>query len=235
MLSGGQTPATIVEAVRLGATDYVVKPGDPDGVGEVALEAAIRNALERLSLTNEVHAPAHAGRPGSRWRAAVLELGQGHAAGDDHGRPRRRQRHQRAAARRKRRRQGSDRARDPSAIAATHAPVRQGQLRGAARRAARERAVRPRARRVHRRGVARASASSSSRSTARIMLDEIGEMPQALQAKILHVLQDREFTKLGSNRTDGSGRARDRRHQPRPRADDAPRARSARISTTACR
>ena len=54
MLSGGQTPATIVEAVRLGAVDYVVKPGDPDGVGEVALEAAIRNALERLSLTSEV-------------------------------------------------------------------------------------------------------------------------------------------------------------------------------------
>jgi two-component system response regulator AtoC len=33
-----------------------------------------------------------------------------------------------------------------------------------------------------------------------IMLDEIGEMPPALQAKILHVLQDREFTKVGSNR-----------------------------------
>ena len=54
MLSGGKAPATIVEAVRLGATDYVVKPGDPDGVGEVALEAAVRNALERLSLTTEV-------------------------------------------------------------------------------------------------------------------------------------------------------------------------------------
>jgi two-component system response regulator AtoC len=32
------------------------------------------------------------------------------------------------------------------------------------------------------------------------MLDEIGEMSAALQAKLLHVLQDGEFTKLGSNR-----------------------------------
>src|SRR5690349_2714723 len=54
MLSGRQAPATIVDALRLGAADYVVKPGDADGVGEAALEAAIRNALERQSLTAEV-------------------------------------------------------------------------------------------------------------------------------------------------------------------------------------
>ena len=66
MLSGGQTPATIVEAVRLGAIDYVVKPGDPDGVGEVALEAAIRNALERAVPQRRSRAAAHAGRPRTR-------------------------------------------------------------------------------------------------------------------------------------------------------------------------
>src|SRR5690242_2030108 len=36
--------------------------------------------------------------------------------------------------------------------------------------------------------------------TGTILLDEIGEMKAALQAKLLHVLQDGQFTKLGSNK-----------------------------------
>src|SRR6202035_727240 len=39
--------------------------------------------------------------------------------------------------------------------------------------------------------------------TGTILLDEIGEMKAALQAKLLHVLQDGEFTKLGSNKSIG--------------------------------
>src|SRR4029453_13966479 len=36
-----------------------------------------------------------------------------------------------------------------------------------------------------------------------ILLDEIAEMPISLQAKLLHVLQDAEFPRLGSNRPVG--------------------------------
>ena len=63
MLSGQQVPATIVDSVRLGAVDYVLTPDDPDGIGEAALAGAIRNALEKVTLTPEV----------ARLRAQVAE------------------------------------------------------------------------------------------------------------------------------------------------------------------
>src|SRR5687767_4285189 len=54
MLSGREQAAIIVEAVRLGAADYVVKPGDPEGLGEIALDSAIKQAIERNRLVNEI-------------------------------------------------------------------------------------------------------------------------------------------------------------------------------------
>ena len=60
-----------------------------------------------------------------------------------------------------------------------------------------------------------AARSSSTRSA---------RMRPALQAKLLRVLQEREFEPLGAERTAARRRARDRRDQPRPAADGRPRA-----------
>ena len=54
MLSGRDQVSTIVEAVRLGAADYVVKPDDPEGLGEIALDAAIKSAVEKARLVSEI-------------------------------------------------------------------------------------------------------------------------------------------------------------------------------------
>src|SRR6187455_903052 len=54
MLSGREQAQTIVEAVRLGAADYVVKPDDPEGLGEIALDAAIKQAIEKNRLVSEI-------------------------------------------------------------------------------------------------------------------------------------------------------------------------------------
>ena len=68
-----------------------------------------------------------------------------------------------------------------------------------------------------------------------LMLDEIGEMKPALQAKLLHVLQDAEFTKLGSNKRDPGRRPSRGGHQSRSRADVGAAASSARTSITGSR
>ena len=54
MLSGREHATTIVEALNLGAVNYVVKPDDPEGLGEIALDTAIRQAIEKNQLVSEV-------------------------------------------------------------------------------------------------------------------------------------------------------------------------------------
>ncbi len=199
MLSGRQAPATIVEAVRLGAADYVLKPGDPEGMGEVALEAAIRNALERESLTAElarlsaqiVEDPEGAQPTWSSGAAmqpvmamvdrvadsdvSVLIRGESGVGKEVIAR----EIHRRSPRRMK-----------PFVkvnCAALPADLLESELFG------------------HERGAFTGAGSTrigkfEFAHQGTIMLDEIGEMPAALQAKLLHVLQDHEFTRLGSNR-----------------------------------
>ncbi len=198
MLSGRQAPATIVDAMRQGAADYVPKPDDANGLGEAALENAIRSAVEKGVLSNEVarlrtrvgedpEGTAFWG-PGSAMKHVMAMVER--VADSDVGILLRgesgvgkeviaRELHRRSARRSK-----------PFVkvnAAALPSELLESELFG------------------HERG------AFTGAQTARIgkfefanhgtlMLDEIGEMPAGLQAKLLHVLQDQEFTKLGSNK-----------------------------------
>src|SRR5215510_9944154 len=199
MLSGREHAATIVEAVRLGAADYVVKPDDPEGLGEIALDAAIKQAFERNRLVHELtdlrrqlsddQSDAFIGwsdSPAMRQVALIIEqvsdsdvtvlirgesgVGKELVA---------RATHQRSTRRSK-----------PFVkvnCAALPAELLESELFG------------------HEKGAFTGAATTrigkfEQANLGTIFLDEIGEMKAALQAKLLHVLQDAQFTKLGSNK-----------------------------------
>jgi two-component system, NtrC family, response regulator AtoC len=199
MLSGREQAQVIVEAVRLGAADYVVKPGDPEGLGEIALDAAIKQAMERSRLVSELtdlrrqlsddQNEAFIGwgeSPAMRQVALIIEqvadsdvtvlirgesgTGKELVARAIHQRSTRKQR--------------------PFVkvnCAALPAELLESELFG------------------HEKGAFTGAAMTrigkfEQAHTGTIFLDEIGEMKPPLQAKLLHVLQDAEFTKLGSNK-----------------------------------
>lgn len=198
MLSGGKATATVVDAMRQGAFDYVVKPDDPEGLGEAALEAAIRNAVEKTVLSSEVaRLRTQVGQdpegapfwgPGSAMRH-VMAMVERVADSDVGVLLRGESGVGKEVIARELHRRSSRRAKSFVKVNAAALPseLLESELFG------------------HERG------AFTGAQTARIgkfefanhgtlMLDEIGEMPAGLQAKLLHVLQDSEFTKLGSNR-----------------------------------
>src|SRR6187397_2559627 len=197
MLSGRNQASTIVEAVRLGAADYVVKPDDPEGLGEIALDVAIKNAIEKNRLVSELSElrqqlsddedrAVWGNSEKMRGIATVIdqvsdsdvtvlirgESGVGKELVC-------RAIHQRSTRR--------DRPFVKVNCAALPADLLESELFG------------------HERGAFTGAATTrigkfEQADTGTLMLDEIGEMKPALQAKMLHVLQDAEFTKLGSNK-----------------------------------
>ncbi|HVH54695.1 MAG TPA: sigma-54 dependent transcriptional regulator [Vicinamibacterales bacterium] len=197
MLSGRNQASTIVEAVRLGAADYVVKPDDPEGLGEIALDVAIKNAIEKNRLVSELSElrqqlsddedrAVWGNSEKMRNIATVIEqvadsdvtvlirgesgVGKELVSRAIHQRSTRRSR--------------------PFVkvnCAALPAELLESELFG------------------HERGAFTGAATTrigkfEQADTGTLMMDEIGEMKPALQAKLLHVLQDAEFTKLGSNK-----------------------------------
>ncbi len=199
MLSGREQAATIVEAVRLGAADYVVKPDDPEGLGEIALDAAIKSAIEKTRLVSEITELRRqlsddqdraflfwGDSPDMQSIANVIEqvadsdvtvlirgesgVGKELVARAIHTRSPRKER--------------------PFVkvnCAALPSELLESELFG------------------HEKGAFTGAAATrigkfEQADTGTIFLDEIGEMKAALQAKMLHVLQDAQFTKLGSNR-----------------------------------
>src|SRR5438309_9325988 len=197
MLSGRNQASTIVEAVRLGAADYVVKPDDPEGLGEIALDVAIKNAIEKNRLVSELSElrqqlsddedrAVWGNSEKMRGIATVIEQ----VADSDVGVLIRgesgvgkelvsRAIHQR-----------SNRRNRPFVkvnCAALPGELLESELFG------------------HEKGAFTGAATTrvgkfEQADTGTIFLDEIGEMKAALQAKLLHVLQDAQFTRLGSNK-----------------------------------
>jgi two-component system, NtrC family, response regulator AtoC len=197
MLSGRESAQTIVEALNLGAVNYVVKPDDPDGLGEIALETAIKQAIEKRQLVSEVEqlrrqvsddqAQAFWANSDAMGSIALIvdrvadndvtvlirgESGVGKelVARAIHDRSPRRSR--------------------PFVkvnCAAVPDDLLESELFG------------------HEKGAFTGAASMrvgkfEHADGGTLMLDEIGEMKPAMQGKLLHVLQDGEFNRLGSNR-----------------------------------
>ncbi|MFB3852291.1 MAG: sigma-54-dependent transcriptional regulator [Vicinamibacterales bacterium] len=199
MLSGREQASIIVEAVRLGAADYVVKPDDPEGLGEIALDVAIKNATEKNRLVSELtelrqqlnddQASAFLFWGNSEQMRSVATIIDQVADSDvtilirgDSGVGKElvaRAIHEKSPRRSK------------SLVkvncAALPSELLESELFG------------------HEKGAFTGAASTrigkfEQADGGTILLDEIAEMKAALQAKLLHVLQDGEFTRLGSNR-----------------------------------
>ena len=197
MLSGNSETPTVVKAMQAGATDFIEKPDSPEALGEIRLEVVLKNALERKRLTSELselRRQLSDDEDQAMWGASekmqivaqvieqVSDSDVGVLIRGESGVGKElvtRAIHQR-----------STRKSQPFVkvnCAALPPDLLESELFG------------------HEKGAFTGAATTrigkfEQADGGTMFLDEIGEMKPALQSKLLHVLQDAEFTKLGSNR-----------------------------------
>jgi two-component system response regulator AtoC len=200
MMSSREQVSVIVEAVRLGAADFVIRPDVTDGPGEIVLEAAILSAIEKARLVAEIAELRRrmnddqdqallflGGNTEIQTIAQVIEqvadsdvtvlirgesgVGKELVARAIHERSSRKER--------------------PFIkvnCAALPDDLLESELFG------------------HEKGAFTGASTArlgkfEQADTGTIVLDEIGEMKAGLQAKLLHVLQDGQFSRLGSSKS----------------------------------
>ena len=192
MISGHGTIETAVKATKLGAYDFIEKP--------LSLEKtllAVTRALDHSRLERENRALREQLDRGQEivGKSALIEelRGQIAVAAPTNGRVLI---------------HGENGAGKELVARAIHTlstrrdgALRGGELRGHPRGADRVRAVRPRARRLHRRGGAASREVRDRPTAARIFLDEIGDMSLKTQAKVLRVLEEQAFERVGGKDT----------------------------------
>src|SRR3954469_6411749 len=197
MLSGRDNAQTIVEALSAGAVNYVVKPDDPDGLGEIALETAIKQAIEKRQLVSEVTElrrqvnddQALAFWANSDVMRAVASIVDRVADNDVTVLIRGESGVGKELVARAIHDRSNRRARPFVKVNCAAVPddLLESELFG------------------HEKGAFTGAASLrvgkfEHADGGTLMLDEIGEMKPQMQGKLLHVLQDGEFNRLGSNK-----------------------------------
>ena len=191
MMSAYGSEDSALAAMREGAYDYLHKPFRPD---EVTM--TLRKAEEREKLRREVEAlrtSLGAGAAGdlvvseSRAMRDLLELATRVARHNTTVLITGRERH----------RQGSAGPRHPPDEPAERAELHRDQLRRHSRAPARERALRPRARGAFTGATADRAGLFELAHEGTLLLDEIGDLPLDLQAKLLRVLEEGEIRRVG--------------------------------------